>query len=101
MQLHEQFKKCIALLILFMNWPRTNQQIHKNNFHQYQNYPMYNAMGFLAEVAHELSTQKFPFGLFIGHPNHITLHLLIDYNLPVPLPTIKFLFFAKHIFFLN
>lgn len=58
-------------------------------------------MEFLAEVGHELCTHKFLSDLFIGDPNHITLPLFIDYNLPVLRLTIKFTFFVKHIFFLN
>lgn len=59
MQLLEQFKKCIASLILFMNYPQMNQQIHKKHVHQYWNYSIHKAMEFLAEVGHELCTQKF------------------------------------------
>lgn len=44
---------------------------------------------FLAEVGHEVHTEKFLSDLFIGYPNHITLPLFINYNLPVPLCTIR------------
>lgn len=46
MQLHEQLKKCIALLILFINCPQMSQQIYKNHVYQPQNYSAYKEKGF-------------------------------------------------------
>lgn len=89
MQLHEQFKKCTALLILFMNCPQMSQQIYRNHVYQPQNYSAYKAKGFLAEVGHELHTEKFLSDLFIGYPNYIMLPLFINYNLPVLLCTTR------------